>query len=257
MSGGPFLDTLAWNSPWRERAVGEKVLLSGGLLGCAVALPAWPAVPVTFVTCVGLLLGPAQVPVRALVRTVAALSGFLALGAIATALVQDPGPEAAGTFWRGLGLAVTRVSLGQAAQTTGHALAGTTAMLLLAATTPMTQLLRWAGRRGVPATVVEVADLTYRFVFLLLDTVHAVYEAQTARLGYVNRRAVLRSGSQLAAVVLVRAWDRAERLQSGLEGRGYQGAIHVLEPSGRFSVPFVLGSVLLIGGIVTVSLLAG
>jgi cobalt/nickel transport system permease protein len=68
VSAGPALDTAAWSSAWRHRATGEKVLLAGGLLACAVGLPAWPVAPVVLVITAGLLLGPARVPARLLAR---------------------------------------------------------------------------------------------------------------------------------------------------------------------------------------------
>lgn len=256
MSGGPLLDDAAWNSPWRKRATGDKVLLGGGLLLCGVGLPAWPVAPLVTIVCLALLLGPARVPARVPIRVALGLSSFLVLGAITLALAEDPGPDTPGVYWRWAGFAVTHVTLMSAAQTTAHSIAGTSAMVLLAATTPMSSLLRWAGRRGVPAVVVEIADLIYRFIFLLLDTVRAVHEAQAARLGYTTRRAMLRSSSQLAAVVLVRAWSRAHRLQDGLDGRGYQGTIAVLDESGERSTAFVTGSILLISTLLAIGLLS-
>lgn len=257
MSAAPALDTAAWSSAWRQRATGEKVLLSGGLLACAVALPVWPVAPVVTVMSLVLLLGPARVPVRLVGRAGRAVAGFLVLGGLTLTVVRDPGPGVAGVHWDGLGLAVTDASLRQAATTGGHAVAGASAVFLLAATTPMTDLLRWAARRGVPATVVEIADLTYRFVFVLLATTRAVYDAQASRLGYTGRRATLASSSQLVAAVLVRAWERARRLQDGLEGRGYDGTLRVWEPPRRLSIPFVIATAVLLASLVIGGLTVG
>jgi cobalt/nickel transport system permease protein len=254
VSAAPALDTAAWASAWRGRATGEKVLLAGGLLACAVALPAWPVAPVVVVVCAGLLLGPARVPARLLGRASRGVLGFLVLGGLPLAVARDPGPDAAGLHWHGLGLAVTDVTLRQAASTGGHAVAGTSAMFLLAATTPMTDLLRWAARRGVPATVVELADLTYRFVVLLLATTRSVAAAQAARLGYTTRAATLASSSQLVACVLVRAWERARRLQEGLEGRGYDGTLRVWEPPRPRSPRFAAATGALLGVLVVLGL---
>ena len=248
---GAQLDEVAWASPWSARATGEKVLLSGGLLACAVGLPAWPTAPVCTAVALLLLLGPAGVPVRVLWRVAWALGGFIALGFLSLAVTQAPVTASPGLVWSWGALAVTRLSLGEAAGTTAHCVAGTCSMLLLATTTPMTRLLRWAGRRGVPATVVEVADLTYRFVFMLLDTLHAVHDAQAARLGYRDLRTSLRSSAQLGAVVLARAWDRARRLQDGLESRGYQGSLEVLDEAETSSPTFVVASLTLITAIAT------
>jgi cobalt/nickel transport system permease protein len=251
---GPALDTAAWASAWRHRATGEKILLAGGLLACAVSLPPWPVGPVVLVVNAVLLLGPARVPVRLLARAAGGVAWFLVLGCLTLAVARDPGPGAAGVHWHGLGLAVTDASLRQAGTTGGHAVAGASSMFLLAATTPMTDLLRWAARRGVPDAVVEISDLTYRFVFVLLETTRAVHAAQAARLGYTSRKATLASSSQLVACVLVRAWDRARRLQDGLEGRGFDGTLRVWEPARRTSPRFVAGTVALLGSLVAVGL---
>jgi cobalt/nickel transport system permease protein len=254
VSAGPALDTAAWASAWRHRATGEKVLLAGGLLACAVSLPAWPVAPVVLVVNAVLLLGPARVPARLLARAASGVAGFLLLGCLTLAVARDPGRGAAGVHWHGLGLAVTDGSLRQAGTTGGHAVAGASSMFLLAATTPMTDLLRWAARRGVPATVVEIADLTYRFVFVLRTTTSAVHAAQAARLGYTSRKATLTSSSQLVASVLVRAWERARRLQDGLEGRGFDGTLKIWEPARRISPRFVAASLALTAALVPLGL---
>lgn len=256
MSSSPALDTAAWSSRWRARATGEKVLLSLGMVLCAAVLPSWPVAPVVVTVSVALMLGPAGVPPRTVLGALAGVWSFLALGAVPLAVVVDPGADAAGVLARCGGLAVTGGSAAAAASTTGHAVAGTAAMLVLATTTPMTRLLRWTQRRGVPAGVVEVADLTYRFVALLLDTASAVHQAQDARLGYRTRGAMLRSSSQLAATVLARAWARARRLQDGLEGRGYTGSLLVLDDPEPWSPRFVALTVLLLAGLVALGLCA-
>jgi cobalt/nickel transport system permease protein len=255
VSGGPLLDDAAWSSTWRDRATGDKVLLCLGLLACGVGLPAWPAAPLVTIASLVLLLGPAGVPARVPIRVGLALGGFLLLGAVSLAVTIDTPTDRHDLWLHWAGFAVTHTTLAHAAATTAHSVAGTSAMILLGATTPMSRLLRWAGRHGVPAPIVEIADLTYRFVFLLLDTVRAVHEAQAARLGYRDRRTMLRSSAQLAAVVLVRSWDRARRLQDGLDGRGFDGTITVLDHPGHRSARFLAGSALLIVTVVTTGLL--
>jgi cobalt/nickel transport system permease protein len=138
-----------------------------------------------------------------------------------------------------VGPTVTDRSLGDAVDTLAHATAGTAAVLLLAATTPMTDLLAWARRRGVPQPVVDVAGLTYRMLFVLLATLGAVREAQVARLGYVDRRTTLRSAGMLAGTVLARSFERARRLEAGLAGRGFEGDLRVLDDERRTSPRFV------------------
>jgi cobalt/nickel transport system permease protein len=237
------LDDAAWNSAWRRRSPGDKLLLSAGLIGCALALPAWPGSPLVGLTAVVLALGPARVPARTFGRAIRWPLAFIAIGAL-TAVVSV----------RGGGLGWAPDAAGRAGSLVGHALAGTAAMLLLATTTPMSDLLPALRRLRVPAAVVEVASVVYRLLFVLLESLRTVREAQTARMGYSSLRRSYRSSGALAAAVLTRSWDRARRLQEGLAGRGMETGLRVLPevlPSSRL---FVAGSVAGLAGLVAVSL---
>src|SRR3954451_23502426 len=127
----------------------------------------------------------------------------------------------------------------------GPAVAGSAAVLLLATTTPMSDLLPALRRLRVPAAVVEVAGVVYRMLFVLLTSLGAIREAQTARMGYTGVRNSYRSSGALAAAVLTRSWDRARRLQDGLAGRGLETGLRVLPEtlaaSRRFELVTVLG----------------
>lgn len=222
---GLAVDDAAWASAWRRRAPGDKVLLCGGLVVTALVLPAWPGSVLVGVVAVWLALGPARVPARTFLRAARWPTAFIAVGAV-TAVVEvgsgGPGwaPDAAA----------------RAGSLVGHALAGSAAVLLLACTTPMSDLLPVLRRARVPDAVVEVASVVYRLLFVLLGSLHTIREAQTARMGYSSVRRSYRSSGALAAAVLTRSWDRARRMQEGLAGRGMETGLRVLPevlPSSR------------------------
>jgi cobalt/nickel transport system permease protein len=246
---GPAIDTAAWTSRWRARNPGDKALLGLGLTGIALLLPAWPASPLITLVAVGLAVGPAGVNWRVLAAAARGPLAFILLGAAGIALT-----------WRTTGggwptLTITADSVTQAARTGAHAVAGTCGVFLLAATTPISDLLDWARRHRVPDVVVDVAGLIYRLLFVLLQVATEVRAAQTARLGYATRRAALRSAGLLTTAVLTRAWDRAHRLEDGLAGRGLDGPLRVL-PDPRPSSPrFVAATVLLLTSLTVTALL--
>ncbi|GLY32729.1 cobalt ECF transporter T component CbiQ [Kineosporia sp. NBRC 101731] len=244
----PAIDVAAWASPWRRYSPGDKVLLSLGLVISALVLPTWPASVLVTVTALGLVLGPGRVPGRLLVRAARGPAAFILLGTVTIAVT-----------WRtdGFGPTVTGESLDAAVQTLAHAVSGTSAVMLLAATTPMTDLLAWARRRGVPEAIVDIAGLVYRLLFVLLESAGAVRAAQTARLGYTSRRATLRSASMLAAATLTRAFDRARRLENGLAGRGFEGVMRTLADQQPSSRPFVATTLAGLTALAAVSLLPG
>ena len=222
---GLAVDDAAWASAWRPRAAGDKLLLCVGLVLCALLLPAWPGSLLVAGTAVGLALGPARVPARTFARAVRWPLAFVLVGALTAVVTVDGG---------GLGWAPDAAE--RAGSLIGHAVAGSAAVLLLATTTPMSDLLPALRRLGVPAAVVEVASVTYRLLFQLLAALAAVREAQTARMGWSTARRSYRSAGLLAAAVLTRSWDRARRMHDGLAGRGMEAGLRVL-PDTRSSSP--------------------
>ncbi len=253
MSGGGLaLDTAAWASPWRERAVRDKTVLAGGLLACALFLPPWPGGLGAGLAAAAVMLGPGRVAPSLFVRCLLVPALFITIGA-ATVLVS--------VAWAGWGtmpqLAVTPQTVYSAQTVAVRGLAGTCAVFVLATTTPMVDLLAALRRLRIPDACIEVASLTYRLVFVLLESAHTIHQAQSARLGYANRRAALRSAASAVAAVLTSAWDRARRLEDGLAGRGYVDALPTLDPVRRSSARFVALSVAGVGLLAAVSLWVG
>ncbi len=239
------VDDAAWSSAWGRRSPADKLLLCGGLVICALALPAWPGSLLVGLTVLVLALGPAGVPARTFARAVRWPAAFIAVGAVTAVVSVDGG---------GLGWAPDAAA--RAGSLVGHALTGSAAVLLLACTTPMSDLLPALQRLRVPAAVTEVASVTYRLLFVLLDSLRAIREAQTARMGRATVRQALRSDGALAAAVLTRSWDRARRLQEGLAGRGMETGLRVL-PERRPSSPgFVVATLAGLAALVATAVLA-
>jgi cobalt/nickel transport system permease protein len=237
------VDDAAWASAWRPRAPADKLLLCVGLIVCALVLPVWPGSVLVGLVAVALALGPARVPARTFGRAVRWPVAFVAIGAL-TAVVRVDGD--------GLGWAPDAAE--QAGSLVGHSMAGGAAVLLLATTTPMSDLLPALRRLRVPSAVIEVASVTYRLLFVLLDSLRTIREAQTSRMGYSSVRHSYRSSGALAAAVLTRSWDRARRLQEGLAGRGLDAGLRVLPEALPSSKVFLATTVLGLGAVVTTSL---
>ncbi|MFE6933418.1 cobalt ECF transporter T component CbiQ [Streptomyces sp. NPDC057699] len=231
------IDAAAHSSRWRRRHPVDKAVLGLGLTVLAISLPPWPGAALILLTAVAVLLGPAGVPARQLWRAYRVPLGFCVTGAV-TLLVQVGGPDGFVALADGGPVRAGELLLRTSAASLG--------VLLFAFTTPMSDLLPRLVKAGVPAPVVDVALVTYRMSFLLLDSVRRIREAQAARLGHTTRAAAWRSLAGLGATAFIRAFDRAARLQSGLAGRGYDGTLRVLVPDARVSVRFVSVSVTLL-----------
>jgi cobalt/nickel transport system permease protein len=237
------IDRIAHSNRWRSRSLVEKCVLAFGLLVVSLAFPPWPTAVAVFVVASAAAVGAAGVPLRTWGLALAAPMGFVLTGA-ATLLVT------VGTD--GVGIAPN--GLGEAAALTLRAGAASAALLLLATTTPATDLVAGMARLKVPAEIVELALLIYRFLFVLSDTLAAMQTAQEARLGHVGWRRRIRSSGLIAAALLPRAIDRAHRMEAGLAARGWSGgALKVLSPrrpvsaAGLGGVAAVLAALVVLG----------
>ena len=238
------LDVAAYTNRWRARHPGEKAFLSLGLLVLAVVLPPWPGAAVCAPVALVLLLGPAGVAPRVAWRAARVPLGFVLVGAVPLLVTLGGSPWLA---WNPAGLV-------PAAELTARAVAALLCLLLFAATTPLAELLPRLNRIGVPPAVTEVAALIYRLLFLLLESLRVVREAQALRLGFSSRRATYRSLAGQGASVFVRSFDRARRLEQGLASRGYDGRLRVQVVSRPVSRAFVAATAALLVGVATVVL---
>lgn len=235
------IDEAAWGNAWRTRSTGEKALLSLGLLAVAATAPHASVALTVLAVALAAALAGARVPPRTYLRAVAAPLVFVMVGALSVAVTVGAGPSTAG--WQGWGpVGVTPATLAQAAQVTTRSLGAMAALMLLATTTPVADLLAGLRRWRVPKAVVDIAGIVYRMLFTLLDTAAAVRSAQASRLGYAGGRAARRSLGLLGSAVLGQAWQRARRLEAGLAGRGYTTSLRTLPRERPVSWPFVAGT---------------
>ena len=83
---GLAVDVAAWSSPWRHRSPGDKLLLTSGLLSCALVLPPWPGGVLVTVVSVVAALGPGRVRWRWLVSAAVGPVAFIVLGSVSLAV---------------------------------------------------------------------------------------------------------------------------------------------------------------------------
>ncbi len=238
MAHSLILDEAAWASPWRGRSVRDKAVLSGGLLVLSISLPPWPGAVACGLATLVLLLGPARIKPRQLawIMSLPLLSIFIGVATVAVSVSWDGG----------IRLALPAAGLLMARDLALRATAAVLAMFLLATTTPMIDIFGALRKARVPAPLVEVASLIYRMTFGLLDSIAAIHEAQAARLGYATRRAGMRSAAMAVTAVFVRALTRAQRLEVGLAGRGFEESLVTLDPGRVRSTRFLVGSAVLL-----------
>lgn len=109
------------------------------------------------------------------------------------------------------------------------ALTVVTLMLVLLATAPLDATLKAARSLHVPGVLVQLALMSYRYLFLLADELSRLRIALRVR-GYRNRptRHSYRTVGHVAGTLLVRGYERAERVGHAMRCRGFDGEFRTL-----------------------------
>lgn len=72
----------------------------------------------------------------------------------------------------------------------------------------------------LPSLFVELVELTYRFIFIFLESMQKIHVAQQARLGYHTPIQWLRSASMLIAALFAEMFQRSRELNNAMQARG-------------------------------------
>ena len=122
----------------------------------------------------------------------------------------------------------SRDSLFYALQLVLTSLSAVSSLYFLSMTTPMPDILNVLRQLHCPKLLIELMLLIYRYIFILLETAHAIRISQHSRLGYRNYRLSLKSFGMLGSALMIRAVNRSKALYDAMEARCYDGTIQVL-----------------------------
>ncbi len=142
------------------------------------------------------------------------------------------------------------------------------AAVLLAATTPFPELLRAMRAVRLPRLIIGVFGLMWRYLFVLADEALRLMRARSARSGAAALDGAdprVRPGGTLiwrarvaggmAGSLFLRAFERSDRIYTGMLARGYDGEVRLLAvPSLRLRDAIVLlGGLALLAGLLALS----
>jgi cobalt/nickel transport system permease protein len=139
-------------------------------------------------------------------------------------------------FWRmdlltGFSLSITRESINQGVFVLCRVVGGMSAMYFIALTTPMTDIFVVLRQCRVPDAVIDLMMIIYRTIFILIDQVVQIYQAQVMRLGYSTYRESLHSFASLCGAAFIASWDAGDDLIRAMDARCYDGKFALLGES--------------------------
>lgn len=105
-----------------------------------------------------------------------------------------------------------------------------TLALLLVATTPWPHVIAALRSFRVPAVVVVIISMTYRYVFVLLRSAEEMFIARRSRsVGVLEGAARRQMASSAAGVLLGKAMSTADDVYLAMQSRGFRGEVYLLD----------------------------
>lgn len=109
------------------------------------------------------------------------------------------------------------------------ALAAISVVLTLTLSTPSGELINFMRKAHVPKLIIELMNLVYRYIFILIDIYNQMKVAATSRMGYCDYKTSLLTFSKIMSSLLVVSLMKANQHYDALESRSYDGEIIFLK----------------------------
>jgi cobalt/nickel transport system permease protein len=219
-----LIEQSSYTNRWRLVSPAAKGVFSlCGLVAAFAAEKPITACGIAAVQCVVTILGAGISPTRYL-RVAAPALLFLAVSALSLLVSLKIGNSIGD-----LSFHFARTELHRVAQVCGRSLGGLAALLFLALTTPMIDIIALLRRLKAPEVLLDIMVLCYRTLFVFSEAVHDTITAQSARLGYATVRLSMRSLGGLVANITVQVWKRSQALHMAAMARNNDGPLRFLE----------------------------
>ena len=208
----------------------KLVLTLGFVLTCSVArFGSWPVYVLLFAIVLSAEILSRLGPLHVLKRSALALP--FALAALPV-VFNTPGQHLFSIAGGNVSLTASAEGLSRFLSILLKSWLSLQAAIVLAASTPFPQLLQAMRAIGTPQLLVGMFGLMWRYLFVLVDVALRLMRARSARSampegstsrsgGSIAWRAQVTGG--MAGNLLVRAFERSERIYSAMLARGYDG----------------------------------
>ena len=240
-----LIDTLAYTNRLRAAHPGEKMLfalctLFGALLTDSIGILGAITIGMMLVTLLKIGIAP-----RVYGKLLLIPATFIVMGAIPLLVETGRLSEAASVSFNmnGYWFYVTPASFQRCNVVILKSLASISCFYVLVLSTPVNDVLYLLGKIGVPALLVEMMSLVYRYLSVLIETASQMFLAQKNRLGYSSFPKALKSLGILASTIFIRALLKSSAAYNALLARGYRGEIATLKdmrPINRRAVAQIL-----------------
>ena len=222
------IDYIAHNNRLSDFNMYVKVIVSIGLMVATLILDNLTLDIIVFVLMAILVLGVARVSVKSYIKFLTIPIVFAVITCLFLIFFFGHGPLIYDTgFW---GIGITQSSLDLGITTFCRCFACFSCLGFLTLTTPIADILQCLHVVKAPVIFIDIALLMYNTIFIFLDQLDTMRNAQQTRLGYVGSKNTYKSLGMLFSNLFFRSLDKSETLQCSLDSRCYQGYLPVYKP---------------------------
>lgn len=182
---------------------------------------------ITVIIAVTLLL-LAKIPWKFYLKFISIPFGFSLITCIFLIFFFGSGPIIWNTGFFGIAIREDALALGITTFT--RTLACFSALGFLSLTTPIAEILNIFSKLKIPSVFIEIALLMYTIIFVFLEQVENMSNAQKTRLGYNGFKNSYRSLGILISNLFFKSLDKGERLQQALDSRAFDGELPKYSP---------------------------
>jgi cobalt/nickel transport system permease protein len=128
-----------------------------------------------------------------------------------------------------LGWTITAPGLRAAIYLIMRAETAATFSILVILCTPWTNVLKALRVLRFPTALVVIVGMTHRYIFLLLQTAHDMFQSRKSRMvGQLDGRELRRTATASAGVLMSKTLQLSEDVHLAMRSRGFRGEVYVL-----------------------------
>lgn len=129
-----------------------------------------------------------------------------------------------------LGWPITAQGLSSAAILVTRVETAATLALLLILSTPWTHVLKTLRVLHMPVVFVVILGMTYRYIFLMLQTAHDMFDSwQSRKVGVLDGPEQRRLTAATAGVLLSKSFQLSHEVYLAMQSRGFRGEVYTLD----------------------------
>ncbi|NLB00465.1 MAG: cobalt ECF transporter T component CbiQ [Methanomicrobiales archaeon] len=249
------LEDFARTNDLREVSTGLKLIIGLSSILLSVSSPGLIAPLLVAVSMSTAILFLAKIPAKVYARLLLIPVTFT-LMSITVILFITGGGEVLFEV-PGLPLTITTGSVNLAILLLARVFGGMCSLYFIALTTPMTGIFDILRKLRVPAVFIDLAMLTYRFIFILIEEVGEIHRAQEMRLGYGRFRESVQTFGMLSGALFIRTWESGEALVLAMDARCYDGKFDVPDDARPISALSLAAVLIYCFAILSISLSTG